>query len=372
MLKFLGDEVIMLIVCIILGVLVFLLALNSFPLCYREPQDEPVIKHKPFHPDCEPIEEDRGSCRAILFVHGYCSSPATYIYAAEEARVAGYDTYAPLLPGFGTHPEDLEATHYSQWMNYLRRYYLDLRDRYKELYIVGTSMGGLMAMDLAEAYSNTPQAPDAIALFAAPAYLNNLRLGIMTQPLAYITRSLGWFVKSLSPRIISDLKPQVYEDGSHRWKGYGGRYPMPTYTLLMAIRRVRKNLEAITVPTVLFHAPKDATVPFSCMDYIATHISSNTVRAHQVPLDKTHSMHLLLIYDSTREGVMQRLLDFFAETRAARVTIKRASDAQNPASKNAQKDASSALQKLSMARAVGKIANPAHAHKTPKHRRQRA
>ncbi len=256
--------------------------------------------------------------RAILFIHGFASSPATYEYAVKEAISAGYDAYAPLLPGFGTHPSDLEHTHYSQWMNYLKRYYIDLRSRYKELYVVGTSMGGLMAMDLAITYADTAQAPDAISLFAAPAFLNNLRMGIITQPLAYFTRTIGWFTPSMSPRIVEDLNERLYEDGSYRWAGYGGRYPKATYSLLMAIRRVRKNLDSITVPTVMFHAPKDATVPFACMEYIAKHISSRIIKTHRVSIDQKHSMHILLMYDSTRAGVMSRMLDFFEELRKPR------------------------------------------------------
>ena len=108
-----------------------------------------------FSEEAGPFEIVNDSDKVILFVHGYPSCPATFKYVAPLAAKAGYDVYAPLLPGFGTTNEDFIKSNFSQWFIYLCGFLPENAKGDMTRYMfVGLSLGGSLTLKLAEKYSD--------------------------------------------------------------------------------------------------------------------------------------------------------------------------------------------------------------------------
>ena len=306
----------MIVITVILSFLLIMALLNATSLFHHEDSRYTL-------PDSSKLmSEETGAFtveteanKAILFVHGFPSTPAVYRWPAEQASRAGWDVSAPLLPGFGTDYHDLLDTNFTQWYAYLKDVYLELRKRYSTLVVVGTSMGGALTLKLAEEFSASANAPNAIVTIAAPVFINSfLRYGILKNPLYYIVRTIGWFIKSFNPsNVTTESKNNV--DGRGRWRGYSGNYPRQTYSLKLGLKKINRDLEKITVPTLLIQDRGDRTVPFENIYHISKKIHSKTLELKIITIGAiAHEHHSLLIYDSTREVVMNKILDFIGKS----------------------------------------------------------
>ena len=309
------DMTTIIILCCCVFLLILLWILNNYPFLYKEPSTaiEPDIE-KVFDPSCAPIRlQNPDHDKLVIFVHGFPAAPATYAWSAPWTFQQGFDVYVPPLPGFGTTPDDLVKTSWTQWYGYLRKEYLEARSHYSQVFIIGTSMGGALTLRLAEEFSGTNQAPDAIATCAAPVYMNALlRHRALTSPALYGIRTIGWFVPKLGTGINTGKAPEKDVDGDSGWKGYSGKFPRQIYSLLMALKQIEKQLPSITVPAYLAHARKDTTVSSKNLFTIAKKIQSDNIRVQLVDLkDIAHSHHCLPLYPSVRESIIGAMLDFF-------------------------------------------------------------
>jgi carboxylesterase len=93
----------------------------------------------------EPVKIARGRGRACLLLHGWLTSPADFGRLPHALDQAGWDVYAPLLPGHGTIPHDLARVTADDLLGAARRDYALLRTRYGRVSVVGFSMGGSIA-----------------------------------------------------------------------------------------------------------------------------------------------------------------------------------------------------------------------------------
>ena len=84
---------------------------NLFPQSFHPHADEaekfPLGVFPAVQP--QPVSIERGRRRACLLLHGWLSSPADFADLPGALDRAGWDVYAPLLPGHGTACEDLDG-----------------------------------------------------------------------------------------------------------------------------------------------------------------------------------------------------------------------------------------------------------------------
>ncbi len=296
----------------LLGVIVLLVLLNGTRMFYFETDqyrknDLSQIMDK----RALPLEYRMGNKKAVLCVHGFPASPAGFAWQAEQFKKAGYDVFVPLLPGFGTRPEDLKGQGFKSWYAYLKDYYSALRGQYDQFYIIGMSMGGALTLKLAEEYSSDAGlAPSAIATVSAPVFLNSLlENGVLLNPALYISRTLSWIMPDPLPYAndVSGLP-----DGGDRWMGYFALLLPQIHSFKMGLKSVKKDLPKITVPYLGLQAIGDKDVPFKNLDYIYRHISSREKVKKEFDIANiAHSHHVLIMYDSTRQEVFDNINSFF-------------------------------------------------------------
>ncbi|MGH0052946.1 MAG: alpha/beta hydrolase [Sphaerochaetaceae bacterium] len=300
---------------IILIIIIAFVLWNTTLFGYRDKNIAPlsVDESKVFCEEAKSIIKTTPGCKkAILLVHGFPSTPSVYHYSAERMHTAGLDVYAPLMPGFGTNPEDFVHTTFTQWFNYLCLYYEDLRKKYETLYVLGISMGGMMTLKLGETYCQSPLQPDKLVTIAAPVVYNSLREGIITDWRQFFSRTLGLFTPAINAHIVTG-NPKG-EDGSEYWYGYGGLFIHAGLSLVHAMKTVRKNLGKITCPLFSIHDINDQTVPFRNLKIIEREQHSSDFRILQTEMDNfNHSHHALLLYRSIQQSLTDTILEFLQE-----------------------------------------------------------
>lgn len=299
----------------ILTLLILFLYWNNSLIFYHDRKEPELISDESrcFSPRCHSITYERGNDKAVLFIHGFPTTPSMYSYPAKVFSENSYDVFAPLIPTFGADYKEFEKTSFTQWFSYVDKYYVNLKKRYESVYVVGVSMGGAMTLKLAEKYSSTPLSPKRIAVLAAPvAYNSLLRDHFVTSWAFYIGRFLCLFLKEVNASCIDGRSDG--EDGNENWVGYGGTFPRQGLSLVYNLKEIRKNLAKVTVPMISIHDKGDKTVPFGNQKIILSSVKSRDIESYSPKMpDYRHTHHSLLMYDSCKKEYTALIMKFFAK-----------------------------------------------------------
>src|SRR5579875_2725266 len=103
----------------------------------------------PVLPGAEPFEHTGGPV-GVLLCHGFTGSPHSLRGWADYLAAAGLTVSLPRLPGRGTTWQEMNNTRSEDWFAEASRAFEDLRGRTDELFVMGLSMGGGIALRLAE------------------------------------------------------------------------------------------------------------------------------------------------------------------------------------------------------------------------------
>jgi len=106
--------------------------------------------------------EFKGSNKGVLLIHGFTGSPFVLRFLGEHLnKKGGYTVKAPLLKGHGTSIEDMEKASWKDWIDDVKNAHKELEKECSKVYVVGYSMGGLLAIILASGVN-----PDKLVLIA--------------------------------------------------------------------------------------------------------------------------------------------------------------------------------------------------------------
>jgi carboxylesterase len=103
----------------------------------------------PVLPGAEPFSADGGRT-GVLVLHGFTGSPQSLRPWAQYLAGAGCTVRLPLLPGHGTSVTDMARTNWTDWYGTASATFDELRQRCDEVFVLGLSMGGTLALRLAE------------------------------------------------------------------------------------------------------------------------------------------------------------------------------------------------------------------------------
>jgi carboxylesterase len=301
-------------VIILISVFILLLLWNTALWGYRDKNTTDIDSDDAacFCEEAKSIVLKANNTKAIILVHGYPSCPRVYEYSAKRFADAGYDVYAPLLPGFGTNVEDFENTYFTQWFNYLCRYYENIRSAYPTVVVLGISMGGMMTLKLGETYCDTPQAPDALVSISAPVVYNSIRDWVFTDIRLSVMRTLSLFKPTFAAKTVQG-NPKG-EDGNELWTGYSGLFINQGLSLIHAMGPVRKNLGKISCPLYAIQDVQDKTVPFKNLKIIQRENGSPDFQTLETDMGNyRHTRHALLMYHSIQGELTDSILEFLNE-----------------------------------------------------------
>jgi len=214
----------------------------------------------PLMPGAEPFRHDGGPVGALL-CHGFTGTPQSLRPWAEHLAAEGLSVRLPRLPGHGTSIAEANLTTWPDWYAELDRALGELRARCDQVFVMGLSMGGTLAIRLAEEHG------DAIAglVLVNPSLLTK-------RPDRFLLPALRLVVPSWKG-IASDIKkPGVVELAYDR-------IPMKAaYALSKLWVTTRGDLEKVTQPILLFRSSEDHVVEPDSGALLLSRVSSNDVR----------------------------------------------------------------------------------------------
>ncbi len=94
----------------------------------------------------EPIFLENHGNRAVLLIHGFIGSPADFGRLPKLLYEKGFTVSAPLLPGHGTDPRHFSKTTPKELEDFVTSEYRKLKEQYKEVTLIGFSMGGALSI----------------------------------------------------------------------------------------------------------------------------------------------------------------------------------------------------------------------------------
>jgi carboxylesterase len=208
---------------------------------------------------------------------------------AEKFHEHGYTVSAPLLPGHGTQPEDLNHIHWQDWVQTGRETLEKLFETCEQVFVAGESLGGVLALYLA---STEPRA--AGVLLYAPA------IRTLMSKLDYLKLYLG------APFVTQVGRDSL--DCADVWQGYPG-LPLKGIIQLMRFQSaVRGRLSHIDQPVLVFQGRKDTTVAPEAGEIIFEGISSE-IKAHHWMENSSH----VIVLDVELEQVAALSIQFIEQ-----------------------------------------------------------
>lgn len=204
----------------------------------------------PVRPGAEAISRDGHGPHAqvgMLVLHGFTGSPVSVRPLAELLSKRGFAIELPRLPGHGTRPKDLLPTRYADWLAEARAALNRLEARTQQVFAVGLSMGGTLALDLA-----TTEALSGVVTINAQ-ILD--RGGMIVKLAPVIEKLLPIAPASAAGLTKNDIKKGGNED-AYDWVATAAGN-----SLVRALPEVRGRLKSLTCPLLVIYSRDDHSVP---------------------------------------------------------------------------------------------------------------
>lgn len=241
-------------------------------------------------PGAEPFRAD-GDRTGILLSHGFTGSPASMTPWARQLAGLGHTVRVPRLPGHGTTWQEMNRTRWTDWYAELDSALTELRSRCDHVILAGLSMGGCLALRLAQ---QRPADVDALVLVNPAISLDRFDLRLVP--------ALQWIVPSM-PGIGNDIKKPGQDE-----IGYD-RTPLKALASQLTMwKDVRANLPKVTQPILLFRSNDDHVVDATSAPLILDGVSS-TVKELVSLADSFHVATL----DHDAPLIFERTASFIAE-----------------------------------------------------------
>jgi len=231
-----------------------------------------------------------GTRESILLLHGYTGTPYDMRYLAERLSRQDYTVFAPRLPGHGTNRKDFFQTDGDDWLREAVDGYLRLLQLGKPVYVCGLSMGGVLALLLAEKF------PIVKLCLCAPAI-------VVKNPMMKWTPLLKYFVKTAKRNHVA--YEEAFLNILHReyWSDH-------LFGKLADLSRLQKRclkaLDKVSSDCLLILAKKDTLIPMSVSDLLRTRTRARSFETRVLE----ESGHVIL-NDCEKETAADTIISWF-------------------------------------------------------------
>lgn len=207
--------------------------------------DLPIIQNPHLNGNTFHLPADHKT--GVLLFHGFTATTVEVRPLAEHLNQAGYGVLAPLLPGHGTTPEDALTVHRDDWIATAENSYASLKSHHSDIVVGGASMGGLLALHLAQKYQDI----SGIALFAPAVHIQGQWKAQFIAPFKKIIPK--YYLAGPSAELPAELDVLP-------WQGYNV-LPVPAVVQFYLLQKmVRRKLGNIHHPVLIFQGRKDKTI----------------------------------------------------------------------------------------------------------------
>ena len=225
----------------------------------------------------------------VLLCHGLTGSPASLRPMAQTFAGAGHRVELPLLPGHGTRWQDLQQTRWPDWFGEVESSFGRLRQECDDVFVVGLSMGGALALRLAQTRGDDVS---GVVVVNPSVHSRNKML-----PLLPALRH----IISAVPGISNDIKRTGQDEVAY------DRLPLQAmYSLTKFWGIVRDDLTRVTQPLLVFGSVEDHVVePSNALEVLEQTSSED---CSFVALQNSYHVATL---DNDADLISNDCLDFF-------------------------------------------------------------
>jgi carboxylesterase len=238
-------------------------------------------------PGAEPFHHD-GDRTGVLLCHGFTGSPQSLRPWAEFLAGAGLTVSLPRLPGHGTTWQEMATTRWEDWYAEVDRVLDELRASTDEIFVMGLSMGGCLALRLAELHGSA----------VSGLVLVNPSLTAETKLFA-LAPVMKLFIPSLKG-IASDIKkPGVTEVGYDR-------VPVKAAATLPGLwKTTTSHLDQVTQPVLVYKSTVDHVCGPANVEILRRALPASQLQVRECP----DSYHVATL-DNDADAIFTGSLDF--------------------------------------------------------------
>jgi len=229
-----------------------------------------------------------GGSTGVLLCHGFTGSPQSLRPWAEFLAEAGLTVSLPRLPGHGTTWQEMARTRWEDWYAEVDRAFDELRAATDEIFVMGLSMGGCLALRLAELRG---QAVSGLVL-VNPSVTAETKLFLLAPILKLVVPSLKG--------ITSDIKkPGATELGYDR-------VPVKAAATLPGLWQVTtRHLDQVSQPVLVYRSTTDHVVGAANIEILSRALPANQLEIRECP----DSYHVATL-DNDADAIFAGSLDF--------------------------------------------------------------
>lgn len=240
----------------------------------------------PLMPGAEPYYHEGGKV-GVLLCHGFTGTPQSLRPWAEFLARAGLTVSLPRLPGHGTTWQEMSHTGWEDWYGELEHAFGELRGRCPDTFVMGLSLGGSMALRLAEVHGDAVRGVVAVN----PSIVNDV-------PLLRLAPLLKWVIRSV-PGVANDIKKEGVTELAYDRTPVRAAATLPRLWSL-----VQSELHKVTQPVLVYHSPQDHVVKPASVRLLRERLGDNLT-----VVELPNSYHVATL-DNDAETIFQGSLEF--------------------------------------------------------------
>ncbi len=208
----------------------------------------------------EPFSFESESKVGVVVIQGFTGTTSSVRYWGRCLSDAGFNVEGPRLSGHGTKWQDLNEVKYTDWINDVEKALERLKRRAEKIFVAGLSMGGTLALYLAENH------PDLKGVL-----LVNHAIDLHDPRIPFLG-ILKYFIKS-TPAIGSDIKDPNQKEIAYDRTPVSGAYEM-----VKLLKIVKRDLAKVAQPLLIFKSEEDHVVPLDNAEITLKGVSSEDKR----------------------------------------------------------------------------------------------
>jgi len=229
-----------------------------------------------------------GGSTGVLLCHGFTGTPQSLRPWAQYLADAGLSVSLPRLPGHGTTWQEMARTRWEDWYAEADRAFDELQATCAEMFVMGLSMGGCLALRLAELRGDAVRG----LVLVNPSITADTRLFMLAPALKLVVPSL----KGITSDIKSDQATEL---------GYD-RVPVKAAATLPGLWRItQRHLKDLRQPILVYQSATDHVVGPASLKLLRSAIPPGQLEVRQL----ADSYHVATL-DNDAQAIFSGSLDF--------------------------------------------------------------
>ncbi|MFD1929521.1 alpha/beta hydrolase [Sporosarcina siberiensis] len=229
-----------------------------------------------------------GNDTAVLLLHSFTSHTRDMNMLAKSIHESfGFTCYAPLYRGHGEEAEALIPYTIDDWWEDTLESYQELAKKYKQVTVIGLSVGGVFALKLAEQFPI-----EQVIVMSVP--MNSQPLELKKRVIDFAFR-----YKKLENKSDQQIKIELKRfdsmplDSFERFKQF--------------ISETRNELDKITAPIAVYYGGRDEVTYEESAFEIADNVSSKTIQ-----LEKFYNTSHLMTLSKEKDRLFEQIHQFLS------------------------------------------------------------